>query len=90
MLFRSNPVLDEDGALDKEKYSQHITEAIKTETEYIVTITGQGDGKIKGMGSSGSPDGKAALKESFKRGYLREGKPEEEAERLASLAVNVR
>ena len=86
-----HPVLDDAGALDSEKYTQHIDEAIKSETEYIAKLTGTGDGKVKGMGSAQeSGDGMAQLKESFKRGYLREGRSEEEADRLAGIAATGR
>ena len=89
-FLSKNPVLDEQGALDLEKYTQTIDEAVKTETDYIAKLTGTGDGKVKGMGSTQSGDGKAKLKESFKAGYILEGKSDEEAERAADIAVRGR
>lgn len=84
-----NPIKDEEGKLDAEKYSQHITEAIKSEAEYIATITESG--KIRGMGpGSAGSDGNAAFKESMKRGFLSEGMGEEQAEKLAQIAARGR
>ena len=42
------------------------------------------------MGSSDSADGKALLKESFKRDYLRKGHSEEQAEKMAETAATGR
>jgi hypothetical protein len=79
-----NPPVKE-GELDKPEFEKDIDEAIKTETDYIAKITESG--KIKGMGSSES---KGALKATFKAGFLREGKSEEDAEKMAEIAVQGR
>jgi len=89
-FMSKNPVLDGQGALDKDKYTQIIDEAVKTETDYIAKLTGTGDGKVKGMGSTQSGDGKSKLMESFKSGFMLEGRSEEEAEGLAKIAVQGR
>lgn len=83
----AKPVLKE-GALDNEEYGKAIDEAIKAEAEYVEKITGAG--QIKGMGSTGDASGKATLKETAKSKYVREGKSEDEAERMAEIFVNAR
>lgn len=85
----ANPPV-KDGALDEAALQTQLDEAIKSETEYIAKLTGSG--RIVGMGSIGaqtqeSHEGRDQLKESFRLGYLREGKSEDEAERLATLAA---
>jgi hypothetical protein len=82
-----SPVIKE-GALDIDEYGKAIDEAIKAEIDYVAKLTESG--KIKGMGASDSGDGKTALKESFKATFLREGKSEEEAERMADIAARGR
>jgi hypothetical protein len=87
------PIVTE-GELDMEKYTQFINEAIKKEKDYVATITGIGDGSVRGMGSGGeagsSEAGKAKLKESFIRLYKSQGHSDEEAGRLAETAVKGR
>lgn len=85
-----HPVLGEDGTLDTDKYSQKIDEAIKVEKEYIAKLTGTGDGKVKGMGSTDSGDGKSRLRESLMDGFLLEGKTPEEAEKFTELFMRGR
>ncbi len=64
-----------------------IAEAIQSEIDYIAKLSEAG--KVKGLGPSkeDTEKGKEALKESFKKDYLAEGKSEKEAERLAEIAA---
>jgi len=67
-----------------------LDEAVQTEKDYVAALT-EGS-KVKGLGPSAT-DAKAAkdaLKESFKAGFLAEGKTEEEAEKLATTAAEGR
>lgn len=77
-----------DGKLDTEKFTQHITEEVSKAVAEVAIITESG--KVKGMGESDATDGRTALKESFKRGYLREGYSDEDAERMAESAARGR
>lgn len=74
--------------LDTETYKAAIAEAARAEVAYMVAITG--GGQITGMGMSTPPDGKAALKESFKHMYTKQGKTSAEAEQLATIAAEGR
>jgi hypothetical protein len=85
-LVRS-PAIKE-GKLDREEYEKDIEEAIKSESDYIAKITGSGE--IRGMGAGGDDSGKAKLKESFKATFIREGRSDEEAERMAEIAAQGR
>ncbi len=76
------PVM-KDGKLDPEGYRAAITEAVKAEADYLAKITGSG--KIAGMGT-GEPK-PVNLKESWVATFRAQGKTQEEAERLAALAV---
>lgn len=77
-----------DKAFEKdEDRTKEITEAIQAETDYVGKIGGPA---IKGMGSSGDTGGKDQLKETYKTRFLREGKSEDEAEKMASIAVEGR
>ena len=64
-----------------------IEEAIKSEIDYIALLSESG--KVKGFGPSKPGDKKdmEALKESFKEGFIQQGKSDEEAEQLAITAV---
>lgn len=77
------PPVTADGKLDKAKLESTVQEAVKAEIAYLSEVVGSG--AIRGMGSTQQSDGKA-LKEAFKELYLRQGKTEEEAERLAEIA----
>ncbi len=81
------PVLTEAGALDEEKVKANIQEAIKAEKEYLAGLAESG--AVKGLGAGKPRDdnekGKEALKESYRRSYLAEGKSPEEADRLVKL-----
>lgn len=77
------PPVTADGKLDKAKLESAVQEAVKAEIAYLSEVVGSG--AIRGMGSTQQSDGKA-LKEAFKELYLRQGKTEEEAERLAEIA----
>ncbi|GAH71236.1 unnamed protein product, partial [marine sediment metagenome] len=67
-----------------------IEEAIQSEKDYIAKLAEAG--KVKGLGPTKTdPEkDKAALKESFKKSYIAQGKSEEEAEKLAETAVSGR
>ncbi len=67
-----------------------IEEAITSEVDYIAKLSEAG--KVKGLGptNTNSEKDKEALKESFKKGYLDQGKSEEEAEKLAEIAASGR
>lgn len=49
-LSANPPVVD--GALDREAYAGRITEAVRTEVEYLTKVAGYGQGRIEGMGGS--------------------------------------
>ncbi len=93
-LAQAPPI--KDGKLDETALKQKVVDAVKVETDYLKAIgeatkTGAGGGgHIRGMGSGGTPAPGSGLKESFKRAYLQEGKSEEEAERLATIAARGR
>ncbi len=81
-----HPVM-KDGVLDREEFGKVVEATIKTEREYIATLTGSGI--IKGMGGTATADmGHKALSESFVNLYRAQGKNKEEAEKLAELAVD--
>ncbi len=77
--------LTEDGALDSEALEASVTEAIATEATYVAQLTESG--KVRDQGEGTTPDGKAALQESFKRRYVAEGMSDEQAEKMAALAA---
>lgn len=79
-----------EGALDVDAFKVVVEEAIKSETEYIKKLTG-----TSGVRGFGGPAAKSeasfdALKESFKTDYLREGRSEAEADRMAEVAAKGR
>ena len=82
-LVKSPPM--KEGELDREEFVKDIDEAVTSESDYIAKVTKSGE--IRGMGSSES---KGNLKESFKATFLREGKSEEEAEKMAEIAATGR
>ena len=83
-----NPPMKE-GKLDVEALKSKITEKVKDEIEYLSKVTGSG--VIKGMGSVHEEAHETGdLKKSFKENYLLEGKTEDEAERLATIAATGR
>ncbi|KKK91195.1 hypothetical protein LCGC14_2715400, partial [marine sediment metagenome] len=68
-----------------------IEEAIQSEIDYVAKLSEAG--KVKGLGPSKLEDeekAKTALKESFKKSYISQGKSEEEAEKLAETAASGR
>lgn len=81
------PVI-KDGQLDLEAYKEKIEEAVKAEVEYLARLTESG--KVRNMGSKPEESEAVSLKETFKRGYLMRGYPEEEADRLAEIAARGR
>ena len=70
--------------------AEGIVEAVQSEKDYIAKLSEAG--KVKGLGATNvsSEKDKEALKESFKAGYIAEGKSEEEAEKLAETAAKGR
>lgn len=89
-LIESVPKLAraKDGKLDEVAFTEAVTAAIKTETDYVAKLTESG--KVKGMGGAAAPVQGKALKESFKAAYLKAGKNPEEAENLAEIAAGGR
>ncbi|MCK9579354.1 MAG: hypothetical protein M0Q92_02750 [Methanoregula sp.] len=80
-----------DGKLDEAAFTAAVTEAIKTETDYVAKLTESG--KVKGMGggNGGSGNGGASkLKESFIKAFRGQGKSQKDAEMMAEIAVNGR
>jgi hypothetical protein len=87
-LIESVPKLAraKDGKLDEAAFTEAVTAAIKTETDYIAKLTESG--KVRGMGGNpGAPAKGTALKESFKATFLKQGKPEKVAEQMAEAAA---
>lgn len=89
------PPATDSGTLDETALNQRIEEAVKAETDYLAAVTEatktvSTGGQIRGMGNSAAPAPGAALKEAFKRMYLREGKSDEDATRLAEIAARGR
>jgi hypothetical protein len=84
-LAANPPVTD--GAIDEAAYAEAIKTAIDEAATEVAAIAG---GQVTGMGPSGAPGGQAALKESFKRGYLARGLSEEESEKRAAFAASGR
>ncbi|PKG31282.1 hypothetical protein, partial [Methanoregula sp.] len=77
-----------DGKFDEAAFTEAVTTAIKTETDYVAKLTESG--KVKGMGGSGgsgTPSDGTKLKEAFKQQYLREGLTVEQAELKATIAA---
>jgi len=80
-----------DGKLDETEFGKIVDAAIKTESEYAQTLMGHGRVSDFGAGAGGGAGEKpGVLKESFKDMYLRQGLPEKEAERMATLAAEGR
>jgi len=67
-----------------------VEEAIQAEKDYIAELAESG--KVKNLGATQPDTGKSkeALKESFKKIYMSQGKTEEEAEKLAETAAKGR
>lgn len=84
----SNRIVFKDGKLDEASYLAVIEAAVVSELDYLskVTVSGQ----ITGMGSTFPATGRAQLKEAFKAMYLKQSKPEAEADRLAEIAAQGR
>jgi hypothetical protein len=77
-----------EGKLDEAAFTTAVTEAIKTETDYVAKLTESG--KVRNMGGPGTPPKGSTLKESFKKSFLAQGKTEKEAEIMAEAAANGR
>ena len=78
-----NPVVKE-GSLDKDEFGKKITEAVKTELEYLAKVTGSG--QIHGMGESVSETGEVKLAEvekTLENSFLRLGLSEGAAKTAA-------
>ena len=70
--------------------AEGIEEAIKSEVDYIAKLSEAG--KVKGLGvtKSDPEKDKKALKESFKKTYIAQGKSEKEAEEMAETSISGR
>jgi hypothetical protein len=83
--IKVSPVIKEDGALDEDKVKEAINEQVIAERNYLAEL--KKTGTVKEMGETVPAKSKDSLKESFKAKYIREGKSEAEAERLAAIAA---
>jgi len=84
-LTKSAPM--KDGKLDEDSLSNLIEAGIKTEMEYIESLSPVKPG-VRGMGEGGSDEheeGHNRLMESKTQEYLRAGKSKEDAERMAQI-----
>lgn len=77
----------EAGALDEAAFAETISAAVDEAAAEVAAIAGT---RVTGMGTGSPQDGKAALKESFKRSYIAQGLPEAEAEKRATDAARGR
>lgn len=82
-----NPPLSE-GKLDVEAVKNNVAENAKSESEYLERALGTG--KVKGMGQPDQADATKALKETFEKMYLDQGRSPAEAEKLAQIAASGR
>jgi len=91
-LLESVPKLArmKDGKFDEAAFNTAVTEAVKTETDYVAKLTESG--KVKGMGgSAGSSDKDTAkLKESWINTFKAQGKSQKDAEIMAESAMKAR
>jgi hypothetical protein len=91
-LIESVPKLArmKDGKLDETAFTEAVTAAIKTETDYVAKLTESG--KVKGMGgSAGAGKGDVSkLKESWINTFRAQGKSPKEAELMAESAMKGR
>lgn len=55
-LAKNPPVIEETKALDVEAFTTKVTEAVKTEVEYLAKAAGIGDGQVRGMGEATPTD----------------------------------
>ena len=85
----AKPVLAEDGELNEAAYIEQVQAAATAEMAYVQELS-ESTGKIKGMGATSPVTGKAALKESYKALFVRQGKSAAEAESLAETAAQGR
>lgn len=82
-----NPPLAE-GKLDADAVNTKVAESAKIEAEYLERALGTG--KVTGMGQADKVDSRTALKETFAKMYLAEGKSPDEADKLATIAASGR
>jgi hypothetical protein len=83
--------ITKEGGLDTVGYGKVVESAVTREREYIAALSGSG--AIKGMGGSGPTNADAdhkALIESYANLYRRQGKTQDEAQKLAESAANGR
>ena len=85
--LKDKPVIT-DGAFDEDSTRQAIKEAARAEIDYLASVTGAGE--IRGMGEPPQTQKPDALRESFVEMYIKQGKPQAEAERLADIAAQGR
>lgn len=83
-LAKNPPV--KEGKLDEEALKATIKERMDEELKYLAEVTGSG--LIKGLG--GSRESTISIEQALKDAYLRDGKSEEEAEKLARLGAEGR
>ena len=76
-----------EGKLDGEALKQSIAEAVKAEADYVAALKPTSQVQVTGLGATSVQAAGAALKESFKAMYIRQGKSIEDAERLATIAA---
>jgi DNA primase catalytic subunit len=80
-----------DGKLDEAAFTTAVTEAVKTETDYVAKLTESG--KVKGMGgsaSTGDTGDNSKLKESWINTFKAQGKSQKDAEIMAESAMKAR
>lgn len=86
-LAKDPPI--KDGKLDEEAFKTKITEALRSEIDYLAKVTGSG--AIKGMGGKGGEGaGAEELKEAWVLHFRNQGSSPEEAEKLAGEAMRGR
>ena len=85
--LRGAPVIT-DGELDEAATRQAVKEAAQAEIDYLASVTGAGE--IRGMGESPQTQSPDRLRESFVQMYIKNGKSQAEAERLADIAAKGR
>ncbi len=83
--IKVSAITKEDGTLDEEKVKEAINEQVAAERNYLAEL--KKTGTVKEMGDTTTADTKDTLKDSFKAKYIREGKSEADAERLAAIAA---
>jgi len=76
-----------EGKLDSDALRGQIDAAVKAEADYVAALKPTSQVQVTGLGATSVQAAGAALKESFKAMYIRQGKSIEDAERLATIAA---